>query len=250
MRHPFTFARRSAWLPGFLAAQEHQEPPMRPLLPDGPGDIRLGSPRGRFSIVTTLIVINVAVWFIQQQSPYWNRLIFGLGAMQSLAVIHGELWRLITAQYLHAGAMHLLVNMIALHFLGRPMEQLWSARKFFTIYTLCGLAGNVFYTVLGARGVLNPLMPAVGASGCIYGLLGMVAVLFPTAELYIYFLFPIRIRTAALIMGAIAFITVLERGKNYGGQAVHLAGLVFGVWWAMHGDEWWRTTDWVWRRRR
>ncbi len=199
-----------------------------------------------------LIVVNVLIFGLCAFSPALRVRIYEFGAMQSLAVVRGQWWRLLTAQYLHAGSVHLLVNMVALHFLGRPLEERWSARKFFAIYTLCGLCGNAFFTVLGARGVIHPLMPAVGASGCIYGLLGIVAVLFPTARLYVWFLFPVRIRTAAIIMGALAFMTVVERGGNYGGHACHLAGLVFGVWWALHGDEWWSSTEWAfpWSRRR
>lgn len=204
--------------------------------------------RPRVSIVTVLIVINVGVWLAQQQSQLWHDRIHGLGALQTVAVVHGEVWRLFTAQYLHAGFVHLLVNMIALHFLGRPLEMLWSARKFFAIYTLCGLAGNLFFTVLGTKGIIDPVQAAVGASGCIYGLLGIVAVLFPHAEVLVYYLFPVKIRTAAIVMGGIAFMSVLERGSNYGGEACHLAGLAFGVWWALHGDEWWSNTEWAWNR--
>jgi membrane associated rhomboid family serine protease len=167
----------------------------------------------------------------------------GWAELRADAVIHGQIWRLITAQYLHAGVGHLFINMLVLHFLGRPLERMWTARKFFVIYTLCGLAGNMFYTILGGLNVIEPWMPAVGASGCIYGLLGIVAVLFPTATVYVYFLFPIKIRTAAYIFAAIAFFSILTRGHNFGGEACHLAGLVFGVWWAMKGDRWWATTQ-------
>ncbi|HPZ99611.1 MAG TPA: hypothetical protein PLT93_15870, partial [Phycisphaerae bacterium] len=80
--------------------------------------------------------------------------------------------------------------------------------------------------------------------------LGIVAVMFPDAELLVYYVFPVRVRTAAIIMGVIAFMSVVERGANYGGEACHLAGLVFGVWWALHGDEWWSNSDWVWKRPR
>jgi hypothetical protein len=60
----------------------------------------------------------------------------------------------------------------------------------------------------------------------------------------------VKIRTAALVMGGIAFMAVVERGANYGGEACHLAGLAFGVWWALHGDEWWANSDWAWKRPR
>ncbi|MCH8150332.1 MAG: rhomboid family intramembrane serine protease, partial [Planctomycetes bacterium] len=117
----------------------------------------------------------------------------------------------------------------------------WSPKRFLTIYTLCGLAGYVFFTILGNAAVIHPETFAVGASGCIFGLLGIAAVLFPTATVYLYFLFPIKIRTAAYIFGAIALYSLITRGSNYGGEACHLAGLGFGVWWAMKGETWWAT---------
>lgn len=206
--------------------------------------------RSGVSIVTVLIVINVAIWFIRGQSPYWNFMLYGYGALQTEAVVRGEVWRLVTAQYLHAGFWHLAINMLGLYFLGRPLEETWSRRKFFAIYTLCGIAGNVFFTVLGTKGVIDPRQAAVGASGCIYGLLGIAAVLFPHSEILVYGIFPVRIRTAAVVMGGLAFMSVVERGSNYGGEACHLAGLAFGVWWASHGDDWWSNTDWIWNRSR
>lgn len=205
------------------------------------------------SVVTTLIAINVAVFVLGlsptlhawmhgvdvERFPHGYQHLPGFFELVGARVLRGEVWRLFSAQYLHAYTGHIFLNMLGLHFLGRPLERMWSPRKFFTLYTICGLAGNLFFTILSARGVINPYSPAVGASGCIYGLLGIVAVLFPTATVYVYLLFPIRIRTAAAIFGAIALVTILERGANYGGEACHLAGLVFGVWWAMRGEAWW-----------
>ena len=198
------------------------------------------------SVVTTLIVINIVIYVLAKLGPAMGEWIYGNGAMQAQAVLRGQVWRLFTAQYLHdwTGVWHLLMNMLVLHFLGRPLERMWSPRKFFAVYTLCGLAGYVFYTILGLRGVIDPHTPAVGASGCIFGLLGIAAVLFPNATVYVYMLFPIKIRTAAMIFGGIAFLTILERGSNFGGEACHLAGLAFGVWWAMKGDAWWSRSRW------
>ncbi len=205
---------------------------------------------GNRSIVTTLIIINVAIFVVQSFSDPAGEFLFDFGAMQGKAVLHGQVWRLITAQYLHAGTWHLVFNMIGLHFLGRPIERMWSTRKFLTIYTLSGLCGNLFFTLLAAREVINPNTPAVGASGCILGLLGIMAVLFPNATVFIFPIpFPLKIRTVAMILAAVAFMAIIQRSNNYGGEACHLAGLAFGVWWAMKGDAWWRTTDWSWRRR-
>jgi membrane associated rhomboid family serine protease len=232
----------------------------RPTRPRGPSF--LGGGPGYLiggSIVTTLIAINAVIFVLGAMSPHLHALfqgVYGLTrAGQGVAqagwfelrgdlVARGQVWRLITAQYLHAGIGHIAFNMIALHFLGRPLETLWSVRRLFGVYTICGVAGNVFYALLGSQGYIDPMIPAVGASGSIYGLLGIVAVMFPTATVYVYFLFPVKIRTAAIILGLIAFFTIQTRGGNYGGEACHLAGLVFGVWWAARGQYWWEQTEW------
>ena len=215
---------------------------------------------GGRSIVTKLIIINAAIFVLGEMFPAFGRLlaggvfhtpggliaISGWAEMRGDLVMSGQIWRLVSAQYLHAGLGHLFINMLVLHFLGRSLENMWSPRKFLAIYTLGGVAGNVFYTVLSSQGVIPSSLPAVGASGCIYALMGIVATLFPQATVYIYFLFPMKIRTAAFIFGGIAIMRVITRGANFGGEACHLAGLVFGVWWAMKGDAWWVRTAWRW----
>lgn len=221
------------------------------------------SPGGRgliaqYGIVNLLIIVNIGIYIanslIQGEVTAHERLIYHLGSLVPEKVWQGQVWRLVTAQYLHYpySLLHITVNMIGLYFLGPPLERLWSARKFFIVYTLCGLAGNIFYVLLATQVRELMLTPAVGASGCIYGLLGIVAVRFPYATLYVYFLIPIRIRTAAVIFGILAFWSVITRGQNYGGEACHLAGLIFGVWWAAAGEEWWRSTEWrlPWKKSR
>lgn len=203
------------------------------------------------SVVYTLIAINAGIFLLSNISDSAGDLIYNLGAMQTLAVMKGQVWRLFTAQYLHASLMHVLFNMWALYIFGRLVEPRWSARRFFGIYTLCGLAGNIFYLILGTQGWIDPVTVAVGASGCIYGMLGIAAILAPNVTLVLFPIpIPIRIRTLAIVLGVIAFFSVQWRGSNYGGEACHLAGLVFGLWWARWGDAWWSSTQWRFLPRR
>lgn len=204
-----------------------------------------GAPFRGSRIVKVLITVNVVIFALGALSRPLGDLLFQLGAMQTDAVLRGQVWRLITAQYLHAGIMHILLNMVGLYFLGKPIERMWSAKRFFVVYTLCGIMGNLFFTMLGWRGVIDPMVPAVGASGCVLGLLGILAVRFPTATIYAFpFPFPLKIRTLALIVTGIAFFSIIERSHNFGGEACHLAGLAFGAWWAWRGEAWWAQTEW------
>ena len=196
--------------------------------------------RRGYSIVTILLIVNVVLYMLcsMGRGTPGGSMIDEIGVMHIGSVLHGQVWRLITSQYLHAGMMHLLFNMIALHFLGRPLEQAWSPKKFFTIYTLSGLAGNLLYVVLGLLW-LGTGGFALGASGCVLGLLGAAAVMFPQATIYIHFLFPVPIRSAAALFMGLYVLNIFVRGANAGGDAAHLAGLLFGGAWAWRGDRWW-----------
>lgn len=216
------------------------------------------------SIVKRLLVANIAMFLLCTLTPS-GRWIQGSDArlvpvrtpdgavgvalvrqpgwfeMITTQVLHGQVWRLVTSQYLHAGQFHIFANMIGLYFLGQALERVWGNKKFFVIYTVAGICGNLALMLAGIVGWIPPDVPAVGASGCILGLLGAAAVMFPHAEVYIYMLFPIKIRTAAIAFAAMYAFNVYNRGQNYGGDLCHLAGLAFGAWWAWRGERWWAT---------
>ena len=136
----------------------------------------------------TLIAVNAAIFLLGAVSPSARALMYNVGAMQTLAVMKGQVWRLVTAQYLHASFWHVALNMWALYIFGRLVESRWSTRRFFGIYTMCGLAGNLFFLLLGLGGTkwIDPATVAVGASGCIYGILGIAAILAPNVTLVLF----------------------------------------------------------------
>ncbi len=220
------------------------------------------------SIVTTLIVVNVAAFFLchvtsdgqvppeffhprlsADEAKMLSSPAFRLTMMYPPRVLHGEIWRIITAQYLHWSFVHILMNMLGLHFLGRVLERDWGSKRFFFIYLIAGTLGMIFYIALTLLGWLPMQGVAAGASGCVLGLLGACAVKYPHAEVLVYFLFPIKIRTAALVFGVWYVWNILDQGQNAGGDACHIAGLLFGAWWAYRGENWWnqlgrRTANW------
>ncbi len=89
------------------------------------------------------------------------------GYVYGTAVADGEWWRLITGAFLHLGILHIAFNMYALWLFGPIMEQMYGHVEFAVIYLLCALGGNVL-TIL-----LAPDVPALGASGAIFGLFGL-----------------------------------------------------------------------------
>jgi membrane associated rhomboid family serine protease len=89
------------------------------------------------------------------------------GYVSADAVAAGEWWRILTSAFLHFGILHLVLNMWALYLFGPLLEQLYGHIEYLVIYLLCAAGGSVL-TILVA-----PEQAAVGASGAIFGLLGL-----------------------------------------------------------------------------
>lgn len=125
-----------------------------------------------FSVTAFLIAANllVAAAMIVAGAGLWhssNAIQMAWGANFGPATKDGEWWRLGTAIFLHFGALHLAMNMLALWDSGRLVERIYGAPRFAAIYFASGLAGNLLsLIVLGDRAVSG------GASGAIFGLYG------------------------------------------------------------------------------
>ncbi|MDI6807155.1 MAG: rhomboid family intramembrane serine protease [Candidatus Aenigmarchaeota archaeon] len=131
-------------------------------------------------------------------------------------------WTFVTSMFLHAGFGHLFFNMFALFIFGIFLEPRISQGNFLLLYFLAGILGNLAYWLTSPLGE----MPAVGASGAIYGILGTVAILHPTLIVWFFPGFPMPMIVAA---GFWVLISVLGMftPTNIAHQA-HLAGLVVG----------------------
>src|SRR5689334_17807415 len=84
------------------------------------------------SVTVILVIINVAVFVLQEILGFWfvpaHRFLFGTGLQHGLlplsqnGLAHGAFWQLVTYQFLHGGPLHLLVNMLLVYFFGREIE--------------------------------------------------------------------------------------------------------------------------------
>jgi membrane associated rhomboid family serine protease len=92
------------------------------------------------------------------------------GAVSRPSIADGELWRLLTAGFLHAGLLHLMFNAFALWVLGSMLEPAIGRVRFAIIFFVSLLAGSFGALLLEPRGL------TVGASGAIFGLMGAAIV--------------------------------------------------------------------------
>jgi membrane associated rhomboid family serine protease len=126
---------------------------------------------------------------------------------------HGEWYRLITAAFLHYGPIHLGMNMLALWWLGQPVEAALGRARFTLIYLVAGLAGST-----GAL-LLSPNEVTVGASGAIFGILGA--------------LFILEYHATGRLMGQATTLIVINIAFSFAVPNIsiggHLGGLAAGV---------------------
>lgn len=139
---------------------------------------------------------------------------------------------LVTAAFLHGGWLHLGGNMLFLWIFGDNVEDRLGHGRYLAFYIACGIVANLAQVFMAP----TSLIPAIGASGAIAGVLGAYAVTYPGASvsvvLPIFFLFTI-VDVPALIMIGLWFVTQFFSGV----ASLHLAGAQSGgvAWWAHVG---------------
>lgn len=154
-------------------------------------------------------------------------------ALRPDAVLEGQVWRLLTAAFLHSRATpwHLIMNMLGLWWFGTTLERMYGSREFAAFYLLAAVFSSVGYVLFGlftAR--LNPM---VGASGAVLALLMLYATHFPRERLYFFGILPVEVRWLVVFYVAVDLYPVL---LEIGGtdvwsnvaHAAHLSGLLFG----------------------
>lgn len=126
-------------------------------------------------VTLLLVVINVVVFFIPAyfDTRFSNSLVqtsflIDWGGNISALTFSGEYWRLLSSQFLHAGRIHLLMNMLALWSIGSVLETRLPRLVFLTIYLFSGIAGGLASAVYYS----DSLTVSCGASGAILGLAG------------------------------------------------------------------------------
>src|SRR6478672_6790324 len=152
--------------------------------------------------------------------------------LRPVAVIHQLwIWQPVTYMFLHGGLLHILFNMLALWMFGTELERVWGTRYFVKFYLVTGIGAGVLTILVSLLGFaitdLIYVVPTIGASGAIYGLLLAYAMYFPDRPIYMYFLFPVPAKVFVAIMGAIAFYASLAEAGGIA-NATHLGGLLVG----------------------
>jgi membrane associated rhomboid family serine protease len=142
---------------------------------------------------------------------------------------------LITSMFMHGGTAHLLGNMLYLWIFGDNIEDAMGHRRFFFFYILCGILAGLSHVFTTSYLNQNLLIPSLGASGAISGVLGAYLLSFPTRSVHVWILWGI-ISVPAFIAVGLWFVFQLINGMGMlGGEeaggvayAAHIGGFVAG----------------------
>jgi membrane associated rhomboid family serine protease len=105
-------------------------------------------------------------------------------ALTSSSILQGQsLWTLLTSMFSHVLFFHIFANMFSLFFIGNFLEKIVGRKRFFLVYLASGILGGIFF--VGSGLIFSNNISGIGASGAIFGLLGVLAVLVPYSKIYL-----------------------------------------------------------------
>ncbi|HEX7510857.1 MAG TPA: rhomboid family intramembrane serine protease, partial [Chitinivibrionales bacterium] len=166
---------------------------------------------------------SVGVWLVQCIPGIGYRVTDALALVPSLAIGGLQVWRFFTYLFVHDphSPMHLLFNMLALWMFGVELEEMWGPKRFAVFYFLCGIGSGLLSVFLWHTHI-------IGASGAILGLLTIYACYFPDRTILMFFVFPMPVRFAVVVIGA---ISLWGASTGAGGIAylTHLGGIGVGL---------------------
>ena len=137
----------------------------------GPGR-RIAVANARATSATTILIAIIGITFLLQETVFNSN----SGAAIPVAIAQGEWWRMLTSIFLHAGVVHLLFNAWGLFIFGPIVERTFGRSRMLTIFLVSGFLGSVASYVARPIALPDVLIPSVGASGALFGLVGAVLV--------------------------------------------------------------------------
>lgn len=176
--------------------------------------------------VMTLIVLNVVMFLVEVKMGGSTSALtlHRLGALEPWAVRYGgQYWRMLTALFLHFGALHLVFNLYALYVIGPGLERITGAVRFALLYLVAGLGSSAGVLLLRFANYSRPEQ-LVGASGCVMGVVGAWA-----GYLLRHRREPFAGRRLANIGLIVAIQTAFDLSTPQISMVAHMSGLVCGV---------------------
>jgi membrane associated rhomboid family serine protease len=196
------------------------------------GPISLSLPA--FTGVTRkLILANVAVFFalglLHWLAPRLEGVLLSHLLLEPLAVVHGEIWQLVTYSFVEQGIINILFGMLTLWFTGSILEPSFGGRWLGELYFSSVIGGAILASAISFTHILGlrPEVAAAGAFSGIFGLLIAIAMIFGDQEFLLWFLVRIKAKYMVAIYILIAIAILLKQANSFG-ALLQLSGALCG----------------------
>ncbi len=168
--------------------------------------------------------------------------IYGTGAISEFLkqngfylenLLEGNFHSFLTSIFLHSSPGHLILNMFALFFFGRVVEENLGWKKMLLIFIISGIVGNIAVLFANVIGIMPSGIPVVGASAAIFGIMGTAMLIKPFHFVFYPYLIPVPLVLVAVLYALyniVDFMLVLTLAKESSISYIsHIGGLVTGM---------------------
>ncbi len=173
--------------------------------------------------IKTLISVNFAIFILQSISSSETMFFSNFGLVPKLVWSQLKIWQPFTYMFFHGDIWHVLINMFVLWMFGSELERIWGKKNFLRFYFITGVGSGLLTMLFG----LESMIPVVGASGAIYGVLLAYGVMFPNRTVYLYGIIPIKSIWFVIGIGVVAFFSSFNNFSNIS-HLTHLFGMIIG----------------------
>ncbi|MBD3226135.1 MAG: rhomboid family intramembrane serine protease [Caldithrix sp.] len=172
--------------------------------------------------IKNIIFINGIIFLMQVINSGLNRVILTNFALSPQDVIYQfKIWQLVTYMFLHGGFWHIFFNMFIFWMFGSELEREWGTREFLKYYFITGIGAGIINILLSTA-------PTIGASGAVYGVMLAYALRYPDRLIYIWFLFPVKVKYLMGFLTVFSFLSTFGAYNDGIAHAAHLGGIVIG----------------------
>jgi len=185
---------------------------------------RRSLPYRYYNATLTLIIINVGMYLLTMLFPQLFRY---LALTPYLVVREREIWQVATYMFLHGGVWHILINMLVLFIFGSRLEHRVGSSEFLLYYFITGVGAGIA-TVAVNWFIGMAVVPVVGASGAIFGVMLAFATFFPDTTIFVNFFIPLPARIAVLVFAGLELVFMFVATRSGVAHLTHLAGFLFG----------------------
>ncbi len=186
-----------------------------------------------FFIILCIVIFVLELYFEYYYGEDFLKSIFYNYGFSFQNILDGKIWVFLTSIFLHVTPEHLVLNIIALYFFGKVVEQELGRKKFLIAFFASAIFADLFVAALSLIEFSSMTVPTVGASAAIFGLMGISMIVKPLEFIFYPYLLPIPLVLVAIIYTLYnigTFLLVLTGQVSSDISYVsHIGGLISGL---------------------